>query len=73
MPALPSSNPKQFVQGAPVLHVPDVAATARFYRDVLDSRGILVTKHTRSFGGTTPRFTSLRTWIAREASTSFNG
>lgn len=23
MPALPSSNPKQFVQGAPVLHVPD--------------------------------------------------
>src|SRR5258706_11209493 len=35
MPSLPSSNPKQFVQGAPVLHVPDVAATATFYRDVL--------------------------------------
>ena len=35
MPALPSSNPKQFVQGAPVLHVPDVAATAAFYRDLL--------------------------------------
>ena len=35
MPALPSSQPKQFVQGAPVLHVPDVAATATFYRDVL--------------------------------------
>jgi predicted enzyme related to lactoylglutathione lyase len=35
MPALPSSNPKQFVQGAPVLHVPDVVATAEFYRDVL--------------------------------------
>jgi predicted enzyme related to lactoylglutathione lyase len=35
MPELPSSNPKQFVQGAPVLHVPDVAATAAFYRDVL--------------------------------------
>lgn len=35
MPALPSSNPKQFVQGAPVLHVPDVAAAATFYRDVL--------------------------------------
>ena len=35
MPALPSSNPKQFVQGAPVLHVPDVAATTAFYRDVL--------------------------------------
>ena len=35
MPALPSSNPKQFVPGAPVLHVPDVTATATFYRDVL--------------------------------------
>ena len=35
MPDLPSSNPKQFVQGAPVLHVQDVAATAAFYRDVL--------------------------------------
>lgn len=35
MPKLPSSNPKQFVQGAPVLHVSDVVATAAFYRDVL--------------------------------------
>lgn len=35
MPALPSSNPEQFVQGAPVLHVPDVSATVAFYRDVL--------------------------------------
>ena len=35
MPAPPSSNPTQFVQGAPVLHVADVAATAAFYRDVL--------------------------------------
>jgi predicted enzyme related to lactoylglutathione lyase len=35
MPALPSANPKQFVQGAPVLHVPNVAATAAFYRDML--------------------------------------
>jgi predicted enzyme related to lactoylglutathione lyase len=35
MPELPSSNPKQFVQGAPVLHVPDVVGTAAFYRDVL--------------------------------------
>ena len=35
MPAPPSSSPKQFVQGAPVLHVPDVAATVAFYRDVL--------------------------------------
>jgi len=35
MPALPSSNPAQFVQGAPVFHVADVEATAVFYRDVL--------------------------------------
>ncbi len=35
MPQLPSSNPRQFVQGAAVLHVSDVAATAAFYRDVL--------------------------------------
>ena len=35
MPERPSSNPRQFIQGAPVLHVPDVAGTAAFYRDVL--------------------------------------
>ena len=35
MPAPPSANPKQFIQGAPVLHVADVEATARYYRDVL--------------------------------------
>ena len=35
MPALPSSNPAQFVQGAPVLHVANVEAAAAFYRDVL--------------------------------------
>ena len=35
MPPLPSSNPAQFVQGAPVLHVADVQATAAFYRDLL--------------------------------------
>jgi|SRR5688572_58493 predicted enzyme related to lactoylglutathione lyase len=35
MPARPSSDPAQFVQGAPVLHVPDVLATAAFYRDTL--------------------------------------
>jgi predicted enzyme related to lactoylglutathione lyase len=35
MPAPPSSNPAQFVQCAPVLHVPNVHATAAFYRDVL--------------------------------------
>ena len=35
MPALPSSNPAQFIQGAPVLHVANVETTAAFYRDVL--------------------------------------
>jgi len=35
MPELPSSSPRQFIQGAPVLHVPDVVGTAAFYRDVL--------------------------------------
>jgi len=35
MPARPAANPEQFIQGAPVLHVPDVQATAEFYRDVL--------------------------------------
>jgi predicted enzyme related to lactoylglutathione lyase len=35
MPAHPGANPKQFIQGAPVLHVPNVEATARYYRDVL--------------------------------------
>jgi len=35
MPAHPSANPAQFIQGAPVLHVSDVEATARYYRDVL--------------------------------------
>ena len=35
MPGQPSSNPLQFIQGAPVLHVADVEKTAAFYRDVL--------------------------------------
>jgi catechol 2,3-dioxygenase-like lactoylglutathione lyase family enzyme len=35
MPARPSSNPQQFVQGSPVLHVPDVSASVAFYRDLL--------------------------------------
>ena len=30
MPARPGNDPKQFIQGAPVLHVPDVEATARY-------------------------------------------
>lgn len=35
MPAHPSSSPAQFIQGAPVLHVPDVQGTAGYYRDIL--------------------------------------
>jgi len=35
MPAQPSSNPTQFIQGAPVLRVRNVRATATYYRDVL--------------------------------------
>jgi predicted enzyme related to lactoylglutathione lyase len=35
LPAFPSANPAQFVQGAPVLHVRDVKGTAAFYRDIL--------------------------------------
>lgn len=35
MPAHPSSSPEQFIQGAPVLHVPDVQAIVGYYTDVL--------------------------------------
>lgn len=35
MPRQPSLNPIQFVQGAPVLHVPDVQATVAYYKGVL--------------------------------------
>ena len=35
MPEVPTSNPKLFIQSAPVLHVRDVRATAAYYRDVL--------------------------------------
>ena len=35
MPNYPTANPAQFIQGAPVLHVPDVEAAAKYYRDVL--------------------------------------
>ena len=35
MPGHPSSNPAQFFQGAPILHVPDVQVAVSFYRDVL--------------------------------------
>jgi catechol 2,3-dioxygenase-like lactoylglutathione lyase family enzyme len=35
MPNYPTSNPAQFIQGAPVLHVPDVPAAVTYYRDFL--------------------------------------
>ena len=35
MPDLPTSNPAQFYQGAPLLLVPDVSAAADFYRNIL--------------------------------------
>jgi catechol 2,3-dioxygenase-like lactoylglutathione lyase family enzyme len=38
MPDLPTSNPEQFYQGAPVLSVPDVPSTAGFYRRMLGFR-----------------------------------
>lgn len=38
MPSYPSGNPAQFIQGAPVLHVQDVLAAAKYYRDILGFR-----------------------------------
>jgi predicted enzyme related to lactoylglutathione lyase len=35
VPNVPTSSPEQFYQGAPVLLVPDVLATAEFYRSAL--------------------------------------
>ena len=35
VPDQPNDNPKQFIQGAPVLHVKDPQASAEFYRDKL--------------------------------------
>jgi predicted SnoaL-like aldol condensation-catalyzing enzyme len=35
MPDVPTSDPEQFYQGAPLLLVPDVRATADFYRSIL--------------------------------------
>jgi hypothetical protein len=35
VPDHPTSTPAQFIQGCPVLHVPDVLATAVYFRDVL--------------------------------------
>lgn len=36
MPDFPTGNPAQFYQAAPVLSVPDVLATAAFYRRILE-------------------------------------
>lgn len=36
MPSRPTSNPTQFIQGAPVIAVPDTQATAAYYRDKLN-------------------------------------
>lgn len=49
MPDVPTSNPEQFYQGAPVLSVPDVPATAAFYRRILGFRS--------DPGGETPEYT----------------
>ncbi len=35
MPNVPTNNPEQFYQGAPLLLVPDVSVTADFYRTIL--------------------------------------
>lgn len=35
MPDMPTGNPEQFYQGAPVLTVPDVAVTADYYHRIL--------------------------------------
>ncbi|HMD33612.1 MAG TPA: glyoxalase superfamily protein [Vicinamibacterales bacterium] len=38
MPDVPTSDPEQFYQGAPLLLVPDVSATADFYVSILGFR-----------------------------------
>jgi len=58
-----------FVQGAPVLHVADVEATAVFYRDVLGFAWTSATKHTPLSGAITPRFTLFEAMRARRAFT----
>ena len=35
MPGNPTSNPTQFIQGSPVLHVRDVTRMAGYFRDIL--------------------------------------
>jgi len=52
VPDVPTNNPEQFYQGAPLLLVPDVSATADFYRRILGSRPIrgLTRPSTVSYG-----------------------
>ena len=38
MPKLPTGEPTQFYQGAPLLLVPDVTAAASYYRQILGFR-----------------------------------
>lgn len=49
MPNVPTSTPEQFYQGAPLLLVPDVPATAAFYRRILG--------FTSDPGAATPEYT----------------
>ena len=49
MPDTPTSHPAQFVQGSPLLGVPDVLATADFYRKALGFRS--------DAGATSPEYT----------------
>jgi hypothetical protein len=35
MPNQPSSEPAQFIQGCPVLHVPDVTTFAKYFQEIL--------------------------------------
>ncbi len=51
----PTSDPKQFIQGAPVLQVADVKATAAYYRDILGFKWDFAMRSTPSSGATTLR------------------
>jgi predicted enzyme related to lactoylglutathione lyase len=49
MPDMPTGDPEQFYQGAPLLLVPDVPATADYYRRILSFRS--------DPGGSSPEYT----------------
>ena len=67
MPGVPQSDPRQFVQGSAVLHVPDVLAAAEYYRDNLGFFGISVTISTPSCGARMPQFILHGDWPSRMA------